>query len=117
MNLLQLWLPILVTAIGVFVASSIIHMAFKWHNSEYKPLPNDDAVRTALNAVPMKPGLYSTPHCVDMKEMQSEDMQRKMKRRPSGSHHFTCAVITCDGEMAGTMVLVKSRHRCTPVAC
>ena len=40
-------------------------------------LPNDDAVRAALNTVPMKPGLYSTPHCVDMKEMQSEDMQRK----------------------------------------
>lgn len=82
MNLLQLWLPILVTAIGVFAASSIIHMVFKWHNSEYKSLPNDDAVRAALNAVPMKPGMYSTPHCVDMKEMQSEDMQRKMKEGP-----------------------------------
>lgn len=82
MNLLQLWLPIIVTAIGVFVASSIIHMVFKWHNSEYKPLPNDDAVRAVLNAAQLSPGLYSTPHCVDMKEMQSPEMQQKMKEGP-----------------------------------
>ena len=29
----QLWLPILLSAVFVFLASSVIHMALKWHNS------------------------------------------------------------------------------------
>ncbi len=82
MQLLQLWLPIILSAVGVFFASSLIHMVFKWHNSEYKPLPNDEVVRKALNEIPMSPGLYSTPHCVDMKEMQSEQMQKKFREGP-----------------------------------
>lgn len=82
MTLLQLWLPILVTAIGVFVASSVIHMVFKWHNSEYRPLPNEDEVRKVLNSVPLEAGLYSTPHCTDMKQIETEAMQQKFREGP-----------------------------------
>lgn len=31
MHVTQLWLPILLSAVGVFVASSVIHMASPWH--------------------------------------------------------------------------------------
>ena len=48
--LAQLWLPIVLSAVGVFVASSLIHMLFKWHNRDYRKLPNEDAVRAAINA-------------------------------------------------------------------
>jgi hypothetical protein len=82
MTLLQLWLPILVTAIGVFFASSLIHMVFKWHNSEYRALPNEDEVRNALGSVKLNPGLYSTPHCTDMKEIQTDAMQQKFIQGP-----------------------------------
>jgi hypothetical protein len=82
MTLLQLWLPILVSAIGVFLASSLIHMVFKWHNSEYKALPNEDAVRSVLNAAKLEAGLYSTPHCTDMKEIETEAMQQKFREGP-----------------------------------
>nr|WP_315469727.1 hypothetical protein [uncultured Undibacterium sp.] len=82
MTLLNLWLPILVTAIGVFVASSLIHMVFKWHNSEYRPLPNEDDVRKVLNSAKLEAGLYSTPHCTDMKEIESEAMQQKFREGP-----------------------------------
>jgi hypothetical protein len=57
MTLLQLWLPILVTAIGVFFASSLVHMVFKWHNAEYRLLPNEDDVRKVLGAAKLDAGL------------------------------------------------------------
>lgn len=82
MTLLALWLPILLTAIGVFFASSLIHMVFKWHNSEYRALPNEDEVRNALGSVKLNPGLYSTPHCTDMKEIQTDAMQQKFRDGP-----------------------------------
>ena len=42
----SLWLPILVSAVLVFVVSAIIHMVLKYHNRDYTPLPNEDAVRS-----------------------------------------------------------------------
>lgn len=81
-NLVALWLPIVVSAVGVFVASSLVHMVFKWHNSEYRDMPNDDAVRSTLRQGNLSPGFYVTPHCTDMKEMQSEAMMQKYKEGP-----------------------------------
>ncbi len=81
-GLLSLWLPILVAAIGVFVASSLVHMVFKWHNPEYRGLPNEDAVRDVVRAGNLSPGLYITPKCNDMKDMASEAMIKKYTEGP-----------------------------------
>ena len=43
-----LWLPIVLSAVLVFIVSAIIHMVLKYHNSDYKRLPNEDAVRAAI---------------------------------------------------------------------
>lgn len=83
-TLLALALPILVAAALVFVASSLIHMVFKWHNSDYHKLPNEDAVRAALRAVATAPGQYVLPHCADMKAMQGAEMQQKFLEGPVG---------------------------------
>ena len=37
-----LWLPILVSAVFVFIVSSIIHMVLKYHRNDYKQLPDED---------------------------------------------------------------------------
>jgi hypothetical protein len=80
----SLWLPIIVTAVAVFIASSLIHMVFKWHNPEYRKLDNEDAVRAALRAGNPPPGQYMLPRCTDMKEMAGEPMQQKFKEGPVG---------------------------------
>ncbi|RXK56165.1 hypothetical protein ESB00_09915 [Oleiharenicola lentus] len=85
--LLSLWLPILLSAVVVFVISSLVHMVLKWHASDYNRLPNEDAVRAALNAGNPAPGRYVVPHCTDMKEMAGEAMQRKYQEGPVG--HIT----------------------------
>jgi len=80
----QIWLPILVTAIAVFLASSLIHMVFRWHNRDYRKLPNEDQVRDAIRAGSPAPGQYVLPHCTEMKEMQGEEMQQKFRDGPVG---------------------------------
>ncbi|MBC7791989.1 MAG: hypothetical protein H7Z74_18740, partial [Anaerolineae bacterium] len=47
-GLIMLWLPIILSAVIVFVVSSIIHMALPWHKSDYPKVPNEDQVRNAL---------------------------------------------------------------------
>ena len=83
-HLPQLWLPILVTAVLVFIASSLIHMVIKWHNSDYKKLSNEDDVRAAIRAGSPVPGQYVLPYCSDMKDMQGEAMQKKFIDGPVG---------------------------------
>ena len=42
-----LWLPILLSAVIVFVASSIIHMVLPFHRKDYRPVPSEDGVMDA----------------------------------------------------------------------
>ncbi|HET8715526.1 MAG TPA: hypothetical protein VFM16_06865 [Holophagaceae bacterium] len=83
-SLAHLWLPILLSAVFVFVASSLIHMVLKWHNSDYHGLGNEDEVRAAVRKADAAPGMYVIPYCKEMKDMGSEDMQRKFKEGPVG---------------------------------
>lgn len=80
--LMDLWLPILVTAVAVFAASSVLHMAPLWHKNDYPPVPNQDAVMDALRPFGLAPGDYMLPRAADMKEMQAPDFVEKMKRGP-----------------------------------
>jgi hypothetical protein len=80
--LVRLWLPILLSAVLVFLASSIIHMALKWHNAEYRKLPDEDLLRDAFQKADPAPGQYVIPWCLDPKERESEAAQRKYKEGP-----------------------------------
>ncbi|MFZ5496029.1 MAG: hypothetical protein ACOZE5_11940 [Verrucomicrobiota bacterium] len=82
--LLALWLPILVSALAVFVISSLVHMVFKWHASDYNGFANEDAVREALRAANPAPGRYVLPHCKDMKDMATDAMKKKYAEGPVG---------------------------------
>jgi len=81
---LQAWLPIVVAAVGVFFASSLVHMLFKWHVSSYGALSNEDAVRDAIRAGSARPGMYVLPRCTDMKQMREEPMLKKYREGPVG---------------------------------
>jgi len=78
-----LLLPALISAVLVFVASSLIHMVVKWHQSEYKTLPNEDEVRAAIRKSSPVPGKYVMPFCKDSKDMASEAMQKKLTEGPN----------------------------------
>jgi hypothetical protein len=79
-----LWLPILLSAVIVFVASSILHMVLPYHKSDYRKLPDEDRVVDALRAAGVTPGpSYTFPHCTH-KDMKSPEIIEKFKRGPVG---------------------------------
>jgi hypothetical protein len=80
----QLWIPIILSALLVFGASSLIHMVLKWHNSDYLKFRNEDEVRAAIRATNPVPGQYILPHFPDMKDMQRPEAQQKYKEGPIG---------------------------------
>jgi hypothetical protein len=77
-----LWLPILVSAVIVFLASSIIHMATSWHKSDFAPIPDEDGVLNALRPFNIPPGDYMAPRADSMEDMRSESFKAKFARGP-----------------------------------
>jgi len=80
----QLLLPIVVSVVGVFFLSFVIHMGLKWHNPEYRSLSNEDAVGAVLRDGGVTPGQYVFPHCLDPKELDSPEMASKFAEGPIG---------------------------------
>ena len=81
-DLTSLWLPILLSAVVVFIVSSIIHMATPWHKSDCKKLPDDSKVLDALRPFNLQPGDYVLPQASSMKDMKSPEFAEKMKKGP-----------------------------------
>jgi hypothetical protein len=77
-----LWLPILVSAVIVFVASSVIHMFLPWHKNDYVKMPNEDRAIDALRPLAIPPGDYAVPHCSGPEEMKSPAFKAKMDKGP-----------------------------------
>jgi hypothetical protein len=81
-GLLVLWLPILLSAVLVFVVSSLIHMASPWHKSDYPKLSNEDRVMDALRPLALPPGDYMMPRPSSRAEMRSPQFLEKFKKGP-----------------------------------
>jgi hypothetical protein len=77
-----LWLPILLSAVAVFIASSLIHMVLQYHNTDFRKLPDEEAARRALAALNVAPGDYAMPYCSTMKEAGTADYGAKRKEGP-----------------------------------
>jgi hypothetical protein len=82
-SLPALWLPILLSAIAVFVASSIIHMLLPYHRSDYKQLPDEANVLAAIRAAGPTRGVYTFPHCTHQ-NMKTPEVAEKFKQGPVG---------------------------------
>ncbi len=78
-----LWLPILLSSVVVFIASSIIHMAMPWHKNEYPGVPDEDKTMDALRQLAIPPGDYMVPRAMGTKEMRSPEFLEKLKKGPS----------------------------------
>ena len=78
----SLWLPILVSAILVFIASTVIHMLLPWHRNDYPKMPNEDKALDALRPLAIPPGDYMVPHCSGPEGMKSPAFKDKMNKGP-----------------------------------
>ena len=82
--LTALWLPILLSAVVVFLASWMMHMLLPHHKSDYTKLPNEDGMLQAMRSHTLVPGTYMFPHCGSHKELGSAEMMEKFKKGPVG---------------------------------
>jgi hypothetical protein len=85
-SLTSLWLPILLSAVAVFVVSSIIHMALKYHNTDFSALPNEGEVLAALGKQNIPVGEYIFPHfgAAQGNPMKDPAYIEKRNRGPAG---------------------------------
>jgi hypothetical protein len=82
-SLVELWLPILLSAIAVFAASSIIHMLSPFHKGDFRAVPREDEVMAALRPFAIPPGDYMMPRPASMADMKSPAFQEKRRKGPS----------------------------------
>ena len=81
-SIASLWLPVLLSAVLVFVVSSIIHMLLTYHRSDSGPLPDEAGVAAALRPFEIPPGDYVMPHAGDSEDMASPEFAEKAKQGP-----------------------------------
>lgn len=81
-SLMSLVIPTIVSAVFVFIASSVIHMATKWHNDEYPMVPNQGKIMDAIKALGLPPGDYMFPKPKDMADMKSPEFVAMAEKGP-----------------------------------
>ena len=82
-SVLSLWLPVLLSAVFVFVVSSVIHMVLKYHSNDFIKVPKEEEVMDALRPFNLEPGNYSMPRAADMKDMNSPEYKEKLNKGPN----------------------------------
>jgi hypothetical protein len=86
-HMTQLIVPTLVSSAFVFILSTLIHVVFKWHNPDYRKLPNEDEVGAAIRKGGATPGQYIFPHGTEGGK-QSPEMEAKFVQGPIGAMYL-----------------------------
>jgi len=81
-ELSSLVVPIVLSAVFVFIASSIIHMASPWHRSDYPKVPNEEKAREVLRALAIPPGDYMIPRPSSRADLGSPEFAAKINAGP-----------------------------------
>jgi hypothetical protein len=78
----SLLVPVLLSAVLVFVASSIIHMVLPYHRKDFARFAKEDALLESLRGLDIPPGDYVAPHAGSPEGMKSPEFQEKVKKGP-----------------------------------
>jgi hypothetical protein len=81
--IMSLWLPILLSAVFVFVASSVIHMVFTYHYKDFKGVPDENKLMDALRPFNLQRGEYIVPCPRSPQERKTPEFQEKMQKGPA----------------------------------
>ncbi len=81
-SMVSLWLPVLLSAVAVFIVSSLVHTVLRYHANDLRKLPDEDAVATALRQWNIPAGEYILPRPNNMKDMNTPEFQEKVKKGP-----------------------------------
>ncbi|HRP62220.1 MAG TPA: hypothetical protein PK400_02895 [Phycisphaerales bacterium] len=103
-SLLDLWLPIVLSAAAVWVASALAWMVMPHHKNDFKKLADEDTVMKAVRAASVAPGIYFFPH---MTECNPAKMDPETKAKFESGPHGLLQVWPPEsfGKMGRNMVL------------
>jgi hypothetical protein len=117
----SLWLAVLISAVVVFLASSVIHMVLPFHKHDWKKVPDEDAAQDAIRRLGIAPGDYTIP-CAGAYNMKDPAFVERMAKGPlvfmtviAGGHNFmgtslmlwflNCVVVSVFGGYVGGRAL------------
>src|SRR5512141_1064909 len=78
----SLWLPILVSAVFVFIASSVFHMLLPFHKRDVRKTPREDELQASLRGFSLPPGDYAIPRAGSMADMKNPVFVEKLTKGP-----------------------------------
>ena len=102
--LMDLWLPIVLSAAAVWVASALAWMLLPHHRKDFKGLPNEDALMNAVRSQNIAPGLYGFPDMHDCDKMKDPAFKAKMEAGPMGTLHVWPPGFKMGGKMFASFV-------------
>src|SRR5262245_66569957 len=105
MTIATLLLASLLSAILVFLVSSIVHMATPWHAGDFLKVPDEDGVMAALRPFKLAPGSYVMPRPSSMKDMGTPEFKEKHRLGPSAMLHVLPGGQAGMGRQLGTLSL------------
>jgi len=80
-----LWMPIIVSAVFVFITLMLSHMMPGWHKHDMIAVPGEDKVLETLRGLNVQPGEYRFPYGNTTAEMTAPAFVEKMKTGPVGT--------------------------------
>jgi hypothetical protein len=78
----SLWLPILLSAAIVFVASSIIHTVIGYHAGDFGKVPDEDALQESFRRLGITKGDYGVPKPDSRQGMKDPSYVEKVTKGP-----------------------------------
>lgn len=86
--LTHLWLPILLSGVGVWIASAIAWMAIGHHNKDREAIPNEQELMDTITRLNIRPGNYGFPdffQCHKLPPEQRKEAQKALfNKHPQG---------------------------------
>lgn len=79
----SLWLPVLLSAVLVFVVSSVIHMFTPWHKGDVHGVPGEAEAMATLRRLQVPPGEYVMPYADSMEAMKSPEYLARLEAGPA----------------------------------
>lgn len=79
-SVIDLWLPILLSTVAVFLVSFLLHMVLRYHDTDVRKLAAEDEVLGAIRRANPPPGGYALPHAT----VQTMNSPEYVARRSAG---------------------------------
>lgn len=82
-SLMSLVIPILVSAVVVFIASAILHMVIPFHKNDLRKVPSEDDFLAAIRRFNLPAGDYAAPHADSAAAMKDPAFIAKREQGPT----------------------------------